>query len=58
MTKTIVHYLIHSRGDLGHFETGLFDTAIILRFVCHLVNDTEINQFPFPTLLLMFAGHP
>ena len=29
---------------MGHLETGLFDTAIILRFVRHLVNGTKINQ--------------
>ena len=44
--------------DMGHLETGLFDTDIILRFVRHLVNDTKTNQFRFSTLLLMVIGHP
>ena len=43
---------------MGHLETGLFDTEIILRFVCHLVNGIKTDQFPFSTLLLMAVGHP
>ena len=43
---------------LGHLFTGLFDTEIILRFVCHLVNGTKTNQFQFSILLLMAVGHP
>ena len=43
---------------MGHHETYLYDTEIILRFVRYLVNDTKTNQFPFSTLLLMAIGHP
>ena len=31
--------------DMGKWETGLFDAEIILRFVCHLVNDNKTNWF-------------
>ena len=31
--------------DLGHIETGVFDTENILRFVCHLVNGTKALHF-------------
>ena len=44
--------------DLGHLETGLFATEIILLIVRHLVNGTKTNQFLFPTLLPMAVGHP
>ena len=44
--------------DMGHRETGLFDTEIILRFVRHLVNDTKTNQFIFSILLVTAIRHP
>ena len=40
--------------DMGHPETGLFDTEIILRFVRYLVDDTKTdNFFNFPPQCLL-----